>query len=65
MSTEEAKVLKVDATERGFFIRLETAKANYLAPQPTVWLRRLKGGALKQVSFGALKVSGKGVGHGR
>ena len=65
MSTEEAKVLKVDAAERGFFIRLETAKANYLAPQPTVWLRRLKGGALKQVSFGAHKVSGKGAGHGR
>ncbi len=65
MSAREADELKVDAAERGFFVRLETAKANYLAPQPTIWLRRLAGGVFKHVTFGASRATGRGAGRER
>lgn len=65
MSEAEATDLRVDVAERGLFVRLETAKANYLAPQPPVWLRRLAGGVLKQVPLGASKAAIRGVGHAR
>lgn len=32
-------------------LRLDYAKANYVAPQPTAWLRRLEGGVLSRVNL--------------
>ena len=65
MGENEAADLKVDPAERGFFVRLETAKANYLAPQPPVWLRRLAGGVFKQVPLGIPKANARGAGRAR
>lgn len=65
MSVKEADELGVDSDERGYFLRLEIVKSNYVPPQPTVWLRRLQNGVLKHVTFAAPRTPPrKGVRHG-
>lgn len=50
MSEPEAKAFGL-AAERKSYLRLDFAKANYMAPQPTIWMKRLEGGALTQVDL--------------
>lgn len=48
MSEGESQKFGVTGQHKSF-LRLEFAKANYVAPQPTIWLRRLEGGVLTRV----------------
>jgi RecA-family ATPase len=45
MTTEEARAHGIEH-DRRFFVRMEISKANYIAPFPSTWLRRLPGGVL-------------------
>ncbi len=48
MSEVEAKTFKLTG-QRKSYLRLDFAKANYIPPQPTIWLKRLEGGVLTRV----------------
>lgn len=50
MTETEAKNYGI-ADERGSYLRLDFAKANYIAPQPTIWLKRLEGGVLTRANL--------------
>jgi RecA-family ATPase len=50
MSEDESKKFGLTGQHKSF-LRLEFAKANYVAPQPTIWLRRLEGGVLTRVDL--------------
>jgi RecA-family ATPase len=52
MSEPEAKAFGLTA-ERRSYLRLDIAKANYMSPQPTIWMKRLEGGALTHVDLSA------------
>ena len=52
MSEPEAKAFGLTA-ERKSYLRLDFAKANYMPSQPTIWMKRLDGGALTQVDLSA------------
>jgi len=51
MTEQEAKWFGLTA-ERKSFLKLDYAKTNYAAPQPTIWMKRLDGGALARVNPG-------------
>jgi RecA-family ATPase len=66
MTTKEADELGIEAEERGYFVRLELAKANYVPPQATIWLRRMPGGVLAHVPLGTTRTpQRKGGCHAR
>lgn len=46
MSESEAKSFGL-TSERKSYLRLDYAKANYVPPQPTIWLKRSEGGVLE------------------
>jgi regulatory protein RepA len=50
MSASEAKALGI-AGQQSSYVRLDFAKANYLPPQPTFWMKRTDGGVLEKVHF--------------
>jgi RecA-family ATPase len=50
MSEQEAKGFGL-AGEHKAYLRLDFAKTNYAAPQPTIWMKRLDGGALTRVNL--------------
>lgn len=50
MSESEAKIFGLTA-ERKSYLRLDFAKANYMPPQPTIWMKRLEGGTLTHVDL--------------
>lgn len=52
MSEKEAKVLGVEDSMRGHFVRVVFSKANYTAPLPDLWLQRKAGGVLEPAHFG-------------
>ena len=45
MSDQEAKSFDL-LSEQKSYLKVEYAKTNYIAPQPVIWLKRLKGGGL-------------------
>lgn len=48
MTPSEAETWKgVEDSQRGFFVRFGISKANYGAPFPDRWFRRLDGGVLR------------------
>lgn len=47
MTEQEAAAFGM-SSERKSYVKLDYAKTNYAAPQPTIWLKRLDGGALIQ-----------------
>ena len=47
MSKEEAKAMKVDECERGFYVRFGISKQNYGRPFEERWFRRGEGGVLQ------------------
>lgn len=51
MSKEEAKVMKVDECERGFYVRFGISKQNYGRPFEERWFRRGEGGVLASAEF--------------
>lgn len=50
MSEAEAKTFGLTG-QRMSYLRLDFAKANYIAPHPTIWLKRLEGGVLTRVNL--------------
>lgn len=52
MSDSEATKCGLD-DERRSYLRLDYAKTNYIAPQPTQWLRRMPSGVLERVHLPA------------
>lgn len=58
MSEVEAKAFGLTGQHKSY-LRLDFAKANYVAPQPTIWLKRLEGGVLTRVNLGDAAASGK------
>lgn len=50
MTEKEAQKHRVSGQHKSF-ARLDFAKANYIAPEPTVWLRRLEGGVLTHTNL--------------
>jgi RecA-family ATPase len=48
MTEAESKAFGLTGQRRSY-LRLDFAKTNYIAPQPTIWLKRLEGGVLTRV----------------
>lgn len=62
MSEKDSKKFGLTGQHKAF-LRLDFAKANYIAPQPTIWLRRLEGGVLSRVNLEDDSATAKGDGR--
>lgn len=65
MSEAEARAHGVEATDRKGFTRLVQAKANFGAPMPDRWFRRIDGGLLVPAHIERLDDGGEGQKAGR
>lgn len=65
MSEAEARAHGVEPTERRGFTRLVQAKANFGAPMPDQWFRRIEGGLLVPARIERLDDGGEGQKAGR
>jgi len=48
MSEKDAKAFRITGQHKSY-LRVDFAKANYIAPEPTIWLRRQEGGVLTRI----------------
>lgn len=60
MTEQEAKWFGL-TSERKSFLKLDYAKTNYAAPQPTIWMKRLDGGVLIRTNLEKSSRGSKGT----